>query len=61
VLEGRALAEVGDQARDLGPGDCCFFPADLPHAFTVKSDTPVRVLVIYSPPYGESPGKAVRG
>jgi hypothetical protein len=27
----------------------------------VTSDTPVRVLVIYSPPYGESPEKAIRG
>ena len=61
MLEGRALAEVGGQARELGPGDCCFFPADMRHTFTVTSDTPVRVLVIYSPPYGESPEKAIRG
>ncbi|XQU71034.1 hypothetical protein OJJOAM_003823 [Cupriavidus sp. H18C1] len=26
LLEGRALAEVGGQRRELGPGDCCFFP-----------------------------------
>jgi hypothetical protein len=31
------------------------------HTFTVTSDTPARVLVIYSPPYGESPEKAVTG
>ena len=61
LLEGRALAEVGGQARQLEPGDCCFFPADMRHTFTVTSDTPVKVLVIYSPPYGESPEKAVRG
>jgi quercetin dioxygenase-like cupin family protein len=61
LLEGRALAEVGGQARELGPGDCCFFPADMRHAFTVISDTPAKVLVIYSPPYGESPEKAIRG
>jgi quercetin dioxygenase-like cupin family protein len=59
MLEGRARAEVGGQARDLGPGDCCFFPADMRHTFIVTSDTPVRVLVIYSPPYGESPEKAI--
>ncbi|MBE0626158.1 MAG: cupin domain-containing protein [Burkholderiales bacterium] len=61
MLEGRALAEVGGQARELGPGDCCFFPADLLHSFTVTSDTPARVLVIYSPPYGESPEHTVKG
>lgn len=45
---------------NLGPGDCCFFPADAPHMFTVTSDEPVKVLVIYALPYAESPDKAVR-
>ena len=45
---------------ELGPGDCCFFPADVPHVFTVVSDEPVEVLVIYAPPYGESPDKTKR-
>ena len=61
MLEGHARAEVGGQVRELGPGDCCFFPADSPHTFTVLSETPVQVLVIYSPPYGESPDKGIRG
>jgi quercetin dioxygenase-like cupin family protein len=61
MLEGRARAEVGGQTREIGAGDCCFFPADMRHTFTVTSDTPVRVLVIYAPPYGESPGNAIRG
>ena len=61
MLEGRARAEVGGEACELGPGDCCFFPPDLPHVFTVVSDEPVRVLVIYSPPYEEDPARAVRG
>lgn len=60
VLEGKARAEVAGQAMELGPGDCCFFPADAPHVFTVTSDEPVKVLVIYAPPYGESPLKAIR-
>ncbi|MCT9117475.1 cupin domain-containing protein [Cupriavidus gilardii] len=60
MLEGRALAEVGGQRRELGPGDCCFFPADQMHVFTVISDEPVKVLVIYSPPYEESPERVVR-
>jgi mannose-6-phosphate isomerase-like protein (cupin superfamily) len=61
MLEGRARAEVGGEACELGPGDCCFFPPDLPHVFTVLSDEPVKVLVIYSPPYEENPARAVRG
>jgi quercetin dioxygenase-like cupin family protein len=61
MLEGRARAEVGGESCELAPGDCCFFPADMPHVFTVVSDEPVRVLVIYSPPYEENPARAVRG
>ena len=60
ILEGRARAEVAGETMELGPGDCCFFPADAPHVFTVISDEPVKVLVIYAPPYGESPDKARR-
>jgi len=61
LLEGRALAEVDGQTRELGPGDCCFFPAGMRHTFTVTSDTPARVLVIYSPPYGEAPANTIKG
>jgi quercetin dioxygenase-like cupin family protein len=60
LLEGRARAEVAGQVMELVPGDCCFFPADAPHVFTVTSETPAKVLVIYAPPYGESPLKATR-
>ncbi len=60
LLEGRARAEVGGEVCELSPGDCCFFPPDTPHVFTVTSDMPARVLVIYSPPYEESPGRVVR-
>ena len=55
-----ARAEVGGETCELGPGDCCFFPPDMPHVFTVTSDEPVKVLVIYSPPYEESPDRVVR-
>jgi quercetin dioxygenase-like cupin family protein len=55
LLEGSALAEVGGQRCELHPGDACYFPADTMHVFTVTSEQPAKVLVIYSPPYGESP------
>ncbi|MBI2204277.1 MAG: cupin domain-containing protein [Candidatus Rokubacteria bacterium] len=55
VLEGRARVEVGDDYVDeVGPGDTVFFPANVPHVFTTVSDEPVRVLVIYAPPYAET-------
>jgi quercetin dioxygenase-like cupin family protein len=61
VLEGRARAEVGGEVCELAPGDSCFFPPDTPHVFTVVSEQPVKVLVIYSPPYGETPHKRKEG
>jgi quercetin dioxygenase-like cupin family protein len=60
MLEGRARAQVGAEVCELEPGDCCFFPADTQHVFTVVSDEPVKVLVIYSPPYEERPERVVR-
>ena len=60
ILEGRAHVEVAGCKRDIGPGECCFFPAGEAHIFAVVSDEPVKVLVIYSPPYCENPRQAVR-
>lgn len=60
LLEGTARAEVAGEAFDMLPGDMCFFPADVAHVFTVTSATPVKLLVIYSPPYLESPERVVR-
>ena len=61
MLEGTAVAEVGGERCELGPGDACYFPPDALHVFTVTSDTPARVLVVYSPPFGENPRNVVRG
>lgn len=60
VLEGRAVAEVDGERRELGPGECCFFPADALHVFTVVSDEPAKILVIYAPPYEEAPERVIR-
>ncbi len=60
LLQGRAVAEVGGERQELMPGDCCFFPADKMHTFTVVGDEVARVLVIYSPPYEESADRVVR-
>lgn len=60
LLEGSAHAEVGGQSFEMQPGDACFFPADALHVFTVTSEQPARVLVIYSPPYGEDPARVTR-
>jgi quercetin dioxygenase-like cupin family protein len=59
LLEGAAHVEVAGEAFEMEKGDCCFFPADAPHVFTVTSER-AQVMVIYSPPYGEDPAKVRR-
>lgn len=59
VLEGRARAEIDGQSQELGPGDSCYFPPGMPHSFMAVGATPVKCLVIYSPPYHESPEKGI--
>jgi len=60
LLEGRAIAEIGGERQEMRAGDCCFFPAGMPHVFTVTGDQTAKVLVIYSPPYEENPARVVR-
>jgi quercetin dioxygenase-like cupin family protein len=60
LLEGTACAQVGEQKFDMVPGDMCFSPADIPHVFTVTSETPVKLLVFYAPPYLEQPDRVIR-
>lgn len=60
ILDGEAEVEIGGERSRVGPGDCCFFPADVMHVVVV-GDRPLKVLVMYAPPYGEDPAKVVRG
>ncbi len=60
LLEGTADVEMDGERGNMVAGDCCFFPADRKHIFTVTSDTPARLLVIYSPPYEENPERVIR-
>lgn len=60
LLEGTAHVQVADESFDMVAGDSCFFPADTMHLFQVTSETPVKLLVIYSPPYEENPQRVRR-
>jgi quercetin dioxygenase-like cupin family protein len=59
LLAGHAVAEVAGERAELGPGDCCFFPADVPHVFTAVGERPAEVLVMYALPYEEDPQRVV--
>ena len=60
LLEGSAVAEIDGERQELGPDDCCYFPAGMRHVFTAVGPGPCKVLVIYSPPYEEDPARVVR-
>ena len=59
LLEGSAAVEVAGEKFTMQAGDTCFFPPDMPHVFTRISEEPLRVLVIYSPPYLENKEQGV--
>lgn len=48
VLDGTLRAWVGDQRRDLEPGDAALLPRGVPHAFRIMSPT-ARFLVLGLP------------
>lgn len=60
MISGTAVAAVNGEERELKAGDACYFPPDAFHTFTVTSDEAAEVLVIYTPPYGESPEKVYK-
>jgi quercetin dioxygenase-like cupin family protein len=59
LLEGEAHVEVAGDKFDMKPGEACFFPAEAKHLF-VATTPRVKVMVIYSPPYGEDPKKVIK-
>jgi len=60
LLSGSADVEVEGERGQLLPGDCCYFPPGKKHVFTVTSEQPARLLVIYTPPYEEHPDRVIR-
>jgi quercetin dioxygenase-like cupin family protein len=59
VLEGEAMAGIDGVDHHVRPGDMMFFPAQVYHSIKVLTER-IRLLVIYSPPYGEDPTKVIR-
>ncbi len=57
-IEGEAEVIIEGVAHQARAGDLCFFPADVFHSVRVTSER-MKVLIIYSPPYGENPDKVV--
>lgn len=59
ILEGEGFGEFDGVPAELKAGDLMFNPMGNFHIFVTKSQAPVKVLVIYAPPYAENPNAAV--
>jgi quercetin dioxygenase-like cupin family protein len=59
VIEGEATAEIDGVTNRIGKGDLLFFPAGVFHDIKVITER-IKLLVIYSPPFEEAPGKVIK-
>lgn len=58
ILEGEAIAGIDGVDHHVRAGDMMFFPKGVFHSIQVLSEK-IKMLVIYSPPYDEDPGKVI--
>jgi len=49
VYSGRAILRIGNEEREVGPGDFYCIPADVPHSDTCLGDEPFVMLDIFYP------------
>jgi quercetin dioxygenase-like cupin family protein len=49
VLEGAITFRCGQQSFELGPGGFVFLPHGIQHGYTIRGDTPVRLIVVTCP------------
>ncbi len=49
VLEGSLTFRCGDKTFDVDQGGFIFLPRGVTHGYTIRSDEPVRLLVVTSP------------
>ena len=52
MLQGRMRLTVGDEVREIGPGDMWHAPANVKHGGQILGDEPVIFVDVYSPPSG---------
>ena len=58
VLEGRVVATVGAEERELGPEHAVLAPAGVPHGVRNAGDSRAALLVVTAPPFAK-PDKPV--
>ena len=50
IVSGRMRLTVGDEVRDIGPGDMWYAPANVKHGGEIVRDEPVVFIDGYAPP-----------
>jgi quercetin dioxygenase-like cupin family protein len=53
IREGRVEQWLGQEKRELGPGEAVHIPKDVVHASYTVGDTPAKISVILSPTAGD--------
>lgn len=51
ILEGRGIFQQGDTKMEVGSGDYLRIPENTPHAVTVLSEEPMKVLSVQAPEF----------
>ena len=59
ILEGEAVAEIDGKEHHVRAGDMLYYPPHVFHSIKVTSER-IKLLVIYSPPYGEDPARLIK-
>src|SRR4249920_3034108 len=59
MIEGTGESGAEGRVEAMEPGTWAYVPAGVFHSFRVTSEQPGRVLVVYAPPYGESPAQTI--
>ena len=49
VTSGRIVITVGNEVRELGPGDGYYFDSRIPHRFQNRSDKPCELVSAATP------------
>ena len=49
VLEGSVTFRCGEETFDVGKGGFIFLPAGINHGYTIRSEEPVRLIVVTAP------------
>ena len=56
VIQGRMRLTVGDEVREVGPGDMWFAPAGVIHGGEILGDEALIFIDVYAPPSGGHDG-----